>query len=216
MAGLFWRGRFLSQGSIQRGLVVMEASVWCALLLPLGLIGVSLCALFYDTNTIQALPESFMRETKGRVMTWRSDGEHGFFQADQQRLVAVIEDLSERAASTLLQSSFKLRDISALACFWVYDVDAQTGEVAETPQSSECRTSGPLGTQLSLEVFHRNLILRGVARPLEAGAEVLEFVPRVVLIGVAVGARYQGLAEYFREQLVQHGAVWIPRGDVTL
>jgi hypothetical protein len=206
----------VSRSVRQAGFVAMEAAVWCLLCLPLGLLGISMYALAHDQNIVQMLPESLMRETSGRVMTWRSDGVQGFFDVDQGRLVRIVEDLRDRGAAALQQTSFKLADISARACYWVYDVDPDTGVVGGAPLLSDCRGRGVLGEALSLDAARTNRIQRGVAKPIVSGGEVVEFVSRVVLVGVAVGGRYEGLAEYLRDETVQHGAVWVPREDVVL
>jgi len=200
----------------QGGFVAMEAAVWCLMLLPIGLFAVSMYALGHDENVVQILPESLMRESGGRVMTWRSNADQGFFDVNQGRLTSMIEDLRARGAAQLQQTSFKLGDISALACYWVYDVDPATGVVGSAPVAGDCRSSGPLGATLSLDVARGKRLQSGVSRPIVSGGDVVEFVSQVALVGVSVGGRYQGLAEYFREQIVQHGAVWVPREDVTL
>ena len=102
----------------------MEAAVWCLLFIPCGLIGVALYALAHDQNIVQMLPESLMRETSGRVMTWRSDGDQGFFDVNQGRLDALIEGLSDRGVTGLQRASFKLGSLSSRACYWVYEVDS--------------------------------------------------------------------------------------------
>ena len=200
----------------QRGFVAMEAAVWCLMLLPLGLFGIAMYALAHDENIVQMLPESLMRETSGRVMTWRSDGDRGVYQVNQARLVTIIEGLRDRGVTALQQASFKLGDISSRACYWVYDVDPDTGAVDNNPVMSDCRTRGAVGTVLALDIPRMNRIRRGIAKPIVSGGEVAEFVSQVVLVGVAVGGRYQGLAEYLRDEMVQHGAVWVPREDVVL
>jgi hypothetical protein len=135
---------------------------------------------------------------------------------DENAVQMLPESLRDRGAVALQQTSFKLGDISAQACYWVYDVDAGTGAVVDAPVSSDCRSRGAIGATLSLETPRINRIRRGVGKPIVLGGEVVEFVPRVVLVGVAVGGRYQGLAEYLRDETVQHGAVWVPREDVVL
>lgn len=200
----------------QRGFVALETAAWCLVCLPLGLLAVAMYALAHDENVVQMLPESLMRETSGRVMTWRPDGDRGFFDVDQGRLDDIITGLSERAAVSLQQAAFKLDDISARACYWVYDVDATTGAVLDAPLLSDCRSRGLLGAVLQLENPRLQRLRSGVAKPIVADGVVVEFVSRVVLVGVAIGGRYQGLAEYMRDEVVQHGAVWVPREDVVL
>jgi len=203
-------------GGRQSGFAAIEAAVWCLMLLPLGLFGVSMYALAYDENIVQMLPESLMRETVGRVITWRSNGDQGVYEVNQARLVKIIEGLGDRGVAALQQASFKLGDLSSRACYWVYDVEPNTGTVSDFPVMSECYIRGALGAQLSLEAVRINRIRRGVAKPITLGNQVVEFVSKVVLVGVALGGRYQGLAEYLRDETVQHGAVWVPREDVVL
>ncbi len=200
----------------QCGFVALETAAWCLMLLPLGLLGISMYALAHDENIVQMLPESLMRETVGRVMTWRSDGDRGVYEVNQARLVTIIEGLRDRAVTGLQQASFKLGDISSRACYWVYDVDPDTGVVENNPIMSDCRSKGAIGASLALDTPRINRIRRGVAKPIVLGGEVAEFVSQVVLVGVAIGGRYQGLAEYLRDEMVQHGAVWVPREDVVL
>ena len=171
------------------GFVAMEAAVWCVLCLPLGLLGISMYALAHDENIVQVLPESLMRETSGQVMTWRSDGDQGFFDVDQGRLVSIIEGLRDRGVASLQQASFKLGDISARACYWVHDVDPDTGAVSGTPSVSECRSQGVIGDTLALEVPRINRMRRGIAKPIISGGGVAGFVSRVALVGVAVGTQ---------------------------
>ncbi len=200
----------------QGGFVALESAIWCLMLLPLGLLGVSMFALAHDENLVQRLPESLMRETKGRVITWRSDGESGFFEVNQGRLTAIVLGLRDRALLALQQQAFKLDDISARACYWVYGVDAVSGAVDSAALISDCRSQGELSAGLQLETPRINRIQSGIAKPIVIDGEVGEFISRVVLIGVAVGGRYQGLAEYLRGDVVQHGAVWVPRQDLVL
>jgi len=200
----------------QRGFVAFEAAVLCLVLLPLGLFGIAMYALAHDENIVQMLPESLMRETSGRVITWRSDGAQGVYEVNQVRLKTIIEGLRDRGLTALQHASFKLGALSAKACYWVYDVEPHSGVVGDYPVMSECRTQGALGVELSLEAPRINRIRRGVAKPIILGGQVVEFVSQVVLVGVALGGRYQGLAEYLRNATIQHGAVWVPREDVVL
>ncbi len=200
----------------QRGLVAIEAAVWCLMLLPLGLLGVAMYAIAHDENVVQMLPESLMRETAGRVVTWRSDGDRGVYEVNKPRLVAIIEGLRDRGVTALHQGSFKLGDLSSRACYWVYDVDPSSGAIGDEPVMNDCRSRGAIGAELALDTPRLNRIRRGVAMPIMSGGVVAEFVSQVVLVGVAVGGRYQGLAEYLRDATVQHGAVWVPREEVVL
>ncbi len=200
----------------ERGVVALESAIWCVMLLPLGLLGVAMFALAHDGNLVQSVPESLMRETNGRIVTWRSDGDSGFFEVNQGRLSAIIDSLRDRALAAMQQESYKLADISVRACYWVYGVDAVSGALDSAALMSDCRSQGALGAGLQLETPRMNRIRSGIAKPIVVDGALSEFVSRVVLVGVAVGGRYQGLAEYLSGEVVQHGAVWVPRQDVVL
>jgi hypothetical protein len=196
---------------------VLEAAVWCALLLPLGFLGFALAAISYDWNQVQIIPESLMRETMGRVLTWRSDAVDGFFEVDEQRLVEIVDNLSLRALEQVRSQTFKVIDPSARACSWVYKVDPASGVLASQALMITCRSLGVRGDALDLTSALAHRLQARVAEPIRGvDGSVEGYVSQIVLVGVSVGGVFEGLAEYLESEGVQHAAVWVPREDVFL
>lgn len=199
-----------------RGFMALEMATLCAVMLPIGLLGFSLYGLTHDENLLQNIPESLTRETPGRIMNWRSDGDRGVFDLDITRARTAIESLRDNAINELSQGAFEIKDLSAKACYWFHAVDIESGAVDRAAILSECVEAGPLRTELSLDSPKERVLLGGAARPVFLSGEMSGFLPRLVLLGVAVAGRHTGLVESFRAGIVQHGVVWIPREDVKL
>lgn len=198
------------------GFVALETAALCAVMLPIGLLAVSLYGMTHDENLIQNIPESLTRETPGRMMNWLSDGDRGVFELDISQARAAIERLRDNAINELSQGAFEIEDLSAKACYWFYPVDAESGRIGNAAIRSECIDTGPLASVISLDRPKERILSAGAARPVFTAGDVSGFLPRVVLFGVAVGARHTGLIESFRVGVIQHGVVWIPREDVKL
>jgi hypothetical protein len=198
------------------GFVALETAALCAVMLPIGLLAVSLYGMTHDENLIQNIPESLTRETPGRMMNWLSDGDLGVFELDISQARAAIERLRNSAINELSQGAFEIKDLSAKACYWFYPVDAESGRIGNAAIMSECVDTGPLATVLSLERPKERCLFADAARPVFSAGEVSGFLPRLALLGIAVAGRHSGLLESFRVGVVQHGVVWIPREDVKL
>lgn len=198
------------------GFMALEMAALCALFLPVAILGVSLYGLSHDENLVQNIPESLMRETPGRIVTWRSDGALGSFELDQARARGLIQALAESALAELIQGTIKLNDISASACYWLYNVDEDSGSIDPEELVSECVALGPIASDLSLDTARINLLRTRGARPAFSAGEPSGFMSQLMLIGVAVGGRYTPLLEPSKREVLRHGAVWIPREDVKL
>ena len=199
-----------------RGFMALEMAALCAVMLPIGLLCFSLYGLTHDENLLQNIPESLTRETPGRIMNWRSDGDRGVFDLNITQARTAIEGLRDNAINELSQGAFEIKDLSAKACYWFHAVDVESGVVDSAALLSECVDMGPLRTVLSLDGPKERRLLAGAARPVFLSGEVSGFLPRLVLLGVAVAGRHTGLIESFRVGVVQHGTVWVPREDVKL
>jgi hypothetical protein len=149
-------------------------------------------------------------------MNWRSDGVGGVFDLDLTQAGIAIEGLRDSAINELSRGAFEIKDLSAKACYWFYPVDAESGRIGNTAIMSECVDTGPLASVISLDRPKEWILSAGAARPVFTAGDVSSFLPRLVLFGVAVGARHTGLIESFRVGVVQHGVVWVPREDVKL
>jgi hypothetical protein len=198
------------------GFVALETAALCAVMLPIGLLAVSLYGMTHDENLIQNIPESLTRETIGRLMNWRSDGVGGVFDLDLTQARIAIEGLRDNAINELSQGAFEIEDLSAKACYWFYPVDAESGRIGNAAIRSECIDTGPLASVISLDRPKERSLFAGAARPVFSAGEVSGFMPRLALLGIAVAGRHSGLLKSFRVGVVQHGVVWVPREDVKL
>lgn len=200
----------------ESGFAFIEGAAVLVVALPFLLVAVAYIAMAYDQGVAKLIPSSLMREVGGAVQRWRSDGASGFFEADLDTLEEVVSDLQVRALSELVSGSFKLAQLSARACYWVFNVDPESGIVVGAAQASGCRASGVLADSLSLDSALSQRLQRGVSEPIVLGGNVVEFVSQVVLVGIAVGGEFSGLAQYLSDEIVQSSAVWVPREDLKL
>jgi hypothetical protein len=203
----------------QKGVALLELAAWLVILCPPLMMATALFAIVHDYNLVQIIPQSLMRETGGRVMTWRSDRAGGGFEVDQARVRAITAALAARAQTEVVANTFKLSRLAVRACFWVYDIAALDGRPgAIRAQGCEERSDpqGLLGPSLVRARDRR--VGDGVAEPIRVGAtgNPQEFVARAVLFGVSVGGWFEGFEGLYEPRLVQHAEVWVPRGDVGL
>jgi hypothetical protein len=205
-----------SKPHTERGFAFIEGAAILVVALPILVLGVAYIAMAYDQGVAKLIPHSLMREAHGGVQSWRSDGVTGVLEADLDTLEGLVSDLRDRALSELVSGSLKLAQPSAIACYWVFNVDPDSGGVVGAAQASGCRASGALANSLGLESALIKRLQRGVSEPIVLGGNVVEFVSQVVLVGVAVGGEFSGLAEYLSDEIVQSSAVWVPREDVKL
>jgi hypothetical protein len=204
-------------GSLERGLACLEAAVWCMVLLPVVFLGFALYGYTYDMNVVQMIPESIMREASGRLITWSPNQTGAGFVVDIDRLNRTINQLADRAIEEVGRQTDRIAQGSARACYWVVNVSPSNGRISPMPIASNCTNRGTFAGNLNLERLRIRRMRQGIAKPvLTTTGAVQGFVPRAVLLGVAVGGQFTGLAETFRLQNVQHGTVWVPREDVYL
>jgi hypothetical protein len=208
----------ITEGRRQRGVALVELSAWLVAILPPIMAASVLFATSHDRNMVQMIPESLMREIGGRVMTWRSDRAGGIFEVDLARVRALTVTLANRAQAEVAANTFKLREPSVRACYWVYDINVNTGGPGLILSQGCEQRNDPRG-ELS------DTLLRARARRVNTGiAELVriaagapqEYVSRVVLLGVAIGGVFGGWEGLYEPEPVQHAAVWVPRGDVGL
>ena len=136
-------------------------------------------------------------------------------RVEDERLDWLMENLSLRALAQLELESARLQDVSSRVCYWVYNVDQRTGVIG-TIALQNCMGQGVMANSLVLEGALNRRLMGGVARPINPGDESMGFFPRTTLIGVAVGGRFDGLAELFRDETVEHATVWIPREELVI
>jgi len=202
----------------QKGVALVELSAWLVALLPVTMFATALIATAHDRNIVQMIPESLVREIGGRIMTWRSDRAGGNFEVDLVRVRGIAARLANRAQAEVTTNTFKLQGPAIRACYWVYDINPQTGASGVIlAQGCEERNDphGDLSGTLAQSRIRR--VAAGISEPVRiGGGAAQEYVSRAVLFGIAVGGTFQGFEGLYEPGLVQHAAVWVPRGDVGL
>lgn len=199
----------------RNGFAVLEVAAWSVVLLPVALLGFSYGTFFHNDSAIRRIPAAVLRETLGGVSRWSSDGDAGRMIADLGRLREIIQDAARRAARESVDMTYALHESSATACFWVLNVDPNSGLVV-SDQARECVQLGPLSLQTSLEVRQREIRGTGVGVPLGISGTTERYAHQVVLVGVEVGGRFHGVAEWQEGLPIQHGYIKRLRDEVEL
>lgn len=197
------------------GFAVLELAVWCAVLLPVTVLGFSYGTFFHNDSAMRRVPTAVLRETMGRVSQWSSDGDAGQMVADRGRLRAMIADMAPRAARESVGVTYGVNSASATACFWVLNVDPLSGSVV-SDQASECVQVGPLSLRQSLEARQRETRARRIGVPLGIAGAPESFAHQVILVGVEVAGLFQGISEWSEGLTIQHGKVKRLREEVEL
>ena len=209
----------LRSKSQEAGVAMIELAAWLVVLFPVTLFALALCATTHDRNIVQTIPETLMRESPGRIMTWRSDKRGGEFVVDTARLRALTSQLADRALNEVSSATFKLKSAAVRACYWVYSIDSHTGvTIGLRAQGCEERNSQGGLLEASLDSARNTRVSAGrLAEPVRIGSGRSQgYVSQAVLMGVSVGGRFGSWEGLCEQEPVQHAAVWIPRGDSTL
>jgi len=199
----------------RNGFAVLELAVWSVVLLPVALLGFSYGTFFHNDSVMRGVPATVLRETVGRVSQWRPNGWSGEMVADIGRLRGVIHDLARRAARESLATTYAIDGASAVACYWVLNVDPLSGD-AISDQSHECAQLGPLSLRPHLEERERETRKKKLGVPLVTGGVLESYAHQVVLIGVEIGGVFRGIAEWRDGVTIQHGQVKRLREEVEL
>ena len=199
----------------RNGFAVLELATWCAVLLPVTLLGFSYGTFFHNDGSMRRIPAVVLRESVGRVSQWSSDGNAGVMVADIGRLREMINDIARRAARETLALTYALADTSATACFWVHNVDPLWGSVV-SGQTSECVQVGPLSLRAKLETRERELSAVRIGIPLGLTGASERYAHQVVLIGVEIAGVFQAVSELSGNLTIQHGKVKRLREEVEL
>lgn len=207
-----------SNPSQQRGIALFELAAWLVVLLPPLMIATSLFATTHDYRLVQMIPESLMRETGGRVVTWRPSRAGGVFEVDEGRARAIIIALANRAQNEVGASTFKLLRSAVRACYWVYDINSRNGSPGAIRRQWCEQRNDPRGVLTTTLVRARDRrVANGIAEPIRiAAGRPQEFVSQAVLFGVSIGGEFEGFEGLYEPRVVQHAAAWVPRRDVGL
>lgn len=197
------------------GFALLELAVWFVPLLPLAMWSASLLSQIHDDAVAKMLPANLIRETRGPMLLWRSDGATGVLEADVSRMRSAVEDLAARGESELSEGAWKLKNISAMACSWVVSIDVVSGDSIEIERAT-CATRGALAARLDLNVVVRSWIRQPIGAPLGIPGLDWSFADRRVLVGIAVVGEVAGLIPDSGQQLVSAYAVGAIREEVSL
>lgn len=201
--------------NLHRGFALLELAVWTVVLLPLGLSGASLVAEIHDDAVAKMLPATLLREARGPLSTWRSDGAEGVLEADRNRMQKAVEQLAARGETELSLATWKLRDVSAMACSWVLSIDPHAGDVSRI-EHVVCASRGRLASRLDLHTVLRSRIGRPIGVPLNISGVGGTFVDQRVLVALAVVGEANGLILRSEQRLVVGHAAGALREEVSL
>ncbi len=193
------------------GFALIELALWATVLLPVVLAAASLFGQVYDSAVVRMVPEALLRETEGRVVTWRSDGIEGALAVDTSRLGRLVGGLVERGLRELSRESCALKSISALACWWAVSIDPNTGAGLGVTASG-CSSQGPLTESLSLQGALQSRLTEPLGVPAVAG----QYSRIRLLVGVAVGGAFRGLIPSAGETVLVGDSIGGIREEVSL
>ncbi len=197
------------------GFAVLELAAWCAVLLPVTVLGFSYGTFFHNDSVMRRIPATVLRETVGRVSQWSPDGDAGHMVADVARLRDMIADVASRAARESVGMTYALTNASATACFWVLNIDPLSGAVV-SDQAKECVEVGPLSLRASLEARQRETRTGRIGVPLGGVGGLESYAHQIILIGVEVAGLFQGISEWSEDLAIHHGKVKRLREEVAL
>ena len=178
--------------SRERGVAVLEAAAWLAVLLPVAVLGASLCLQLYNQRTVAVIPEAVLREARSPVLRWGSDGDQGAFSIAHSEMRETAAALAARALEEARTSLVSVKDLSVRACCWTLTIDQRSG-AANGVEAQECVSNGTIPTSpvLDAALSRASKTRLGVPLAVAEGHEP-EFVSRALVFGVALGARFVG------------------------
>lgn len=203
------------RGCERNGFALLELAAWSAVLLPVALLGFSYGTFFHNDSAMRSIPATVLRETVGRVSQWYPDEDAGEMVADIRRLQGAIQDLARRAAHESSIMTYALDSPSAIACYWVLNVDPLSG-AAISEQAQDCVQLGALPLRASLEARERQVRMGNIGVPLRFSGSLENYAHQVVLVGVEVSGVFRGIAGWRGNESIQYGQVKRLREEVEL
>ena len=201
--------------SWDRGMALLEGTLWIATLLPLGLVSASVGAVVHDQAVLKVAPEAALRETSGGTLRWIPDGVGGRYEVDVATLRSVIAKMSENALLEVSRSALKAENVSTKACFWVFSVQPSNGNL-QSPIHSECDARGPLSQEVSVETYMQAEKPKRLGIPRSVVGEGAGYVDRVIMMGVAIMGELPGLLDSSAVHRISYGAISFPRQEISL
>lgn len=201
--------------NLHRGFALLELAVWTVVLLPLALSGASLIAELHDDAVAKMLPATLLREATGPLSVWRSDGAEGVLEADSNRMHKAVEELAARGQSELSQATWKLKDVSAMACSWELFIDPHDGEAIQIEHVA-CASRGRLASRLDLHTVLTSRLAQPIGVPLKIPGVGSTFVDRRVMVALSVIGEANSLMLRSEQRVLVGYAVGALREEVSL
>jgi hypothetical protein len=196
----------------QKGMGVLEGTLWIIALVPIALTGFSAMASVHDLNVLSRVPHDVLREVSVSGLRWMPDGNNGRFEADVTSLRREITSIAEQALAEAERGMIKAAPVASKACFWIFSVNSSTGWL-ESPIWSECDTRGSTSRELSLTVAleAERVGAQGISLGHGKG-----FADRVVVTGIVVGTDMWRPLEPGQRYHVSRAAISFARQEVML
>lgn len=203
--------RFVREG----GFAALEGAIWLMALLPAVLVSGSLLGTVHDQNVLQNIPDAVLRETYTDGVRWTTGRGGDSYEVSRDYMRRVAASVSQAAMREAERSVFKVGNISAQACFWIFSVNPSNGRL-NLPISTECEFQGPIGRSLSLQRYldRERVVGRGV--DVSDSPDAPRFAERVALVGLVVGGEFARIGLEAPLQRMEFGAVIVARQEITL
>jgi hypothetical protein len=198
----------------QFGLAYLELSAWCVVMLPVALLAAGTVGLLHDLIRMQQVPVSAVREYSAPAMRIVDGGTR--LEVNTAGLSSVIQSMRDRIMADSTASLVGgVTNISAMACFWVFRVDENTGRLFG-PQKQVCERGGDLANTIALS-DHLMTYSKGVTGyPISSQRGRRRYLEYAVLVGGAVAGRLKAIAPMQEGKFVQFVHVSLPREEVSL
>lgn len=198
--------------SQQRAIATLEGAVWCVVLLPLLLFGVSVGAAVHDQLRLQQIPVSALREYAVVGQRARSDLGAVVLDVNSAELERMLGQIRSRL---LLDARSRIiggvDHLSAVACYWLYPV--QGGRItSETPLRERCVKEGGVADLIAMGQPRAAYV-----RQLSEQRAIAHDEQRVaVVLGAAVGAEVRWMLGKDGREVVQFVHVALPHEEIGL
>jgi hypothetical protein len=199
----------------QRGLAMIEVALCLVLLLPLALAATAVSTLIHDISVLRSAVEMVIPEHKRPVMTWEPQGVDGALRINDADLRTTIKMVAEHGIATVSSKVIGLKNLSAICCYIVYQVDPGSGAL-KGERYRVCDAQGSIAGMLSIDgpLRARTETATGIA--VTARSANQGYFESIVLMGIVLGGEYNGVASLLSNQVVSSGIVDLPSREVSL
>ena len=208
--GQRWSGRR------EQGMAILEAAVWLVPVATLFLLGFALAGYYHDFNVLKGVSDSMLRESWGKPIRAVFDPSGSSSIVEHEQLRDALVRAVSRATREGQQNLFRVDNFSVRACYWVFEVDTNSGrlgsqlqQVCEESGSAAGRIdfAGPLAQQAGRVV---GIGLIGASGGRDG------YLSRIVLVGAGVTGDFTGLGTFQQGREITFADVSFPRQELTL